>query len=515
MDLKNLLLSVAAIAATPLFAATYYVTPEGDGSKDGSSWENAFDTEAFREQALKNTDGDVYNLAAGIYEPSKCIAVKKGTYAIINGAIGSERSVLDGSKIESQATNKLVLESLIKIQTVTAHGNETKPAEINNIDFKSVSTNIETDPGDDSDASYGTGGSGALFVYNSGYVTINSCNFYDNKAAGKLGGAAAHLRSSTVTFKNCQFSGNSAVSRGGAVRMSSNNNKKGYTTFSNCVFNKNTVSENFGIIFQSHGVELNLINCTVVENKSDGTENAAAVLSNGKSSNPNQVTVVNSTIAGNTPSQIGFNGKDANLRMVNSVIVGAEGTEAFNFNASEDFANVVSGGYNYAGPVAVGNFWKDTDTHGEAYNYASIYGTNTLNADNRLMPATYVAGASGEQVKTATAEWGLPTEWNLATDAAGTTRETGMTPGANAYTQAQIDGGNVGVISTIEDADAPKLVKAGNGVYTIEGATEGVTVYTVNGATVAASSNNTVDLSAFANGLYILKSGNAIFKVIK
>ena len=132
------------------------------------------------------------------------------------------------------------------------------------------------------------------------------------------------------------------------------------------------------------------------------------------------------------------------------------------------------------------------------------------------MPVKYVAGASGEQVTSATADWGLPTGLSLATDAAGNTRDAGMTPGANSYTEQQIKDFTTGVISIIDDAaNAPRLVKVANSVYTVEGATEGITVYTVNGATVAATSGNTIDLSSFANGLYIIKSGNAIFKVMK
>lgn len=505
MNFRNLLLSVAAIAATPLFAATYYVTPEGAGSKDGSSWENAFDTEAFREKAANNENGDIYNFAGGVYSPSATIILKKETGAILNGNADGERTIFTGDKNGNNVPENGDASRLIRFEAVTADKDQTKPIEINNIDFTCVYTST-------TDASQTVG---ALMIENSGNVKVNKCNFYNNLANGTQGGAPCHLNRSTVKFTDCIFHNNRAKNRGAAIRLKSNEQGKGFTTFENCVFKNNTIDENLGIIFIAHSTEVNIINCTITDNKSNGTVNAATIFSNPKNANyANQLTIVNSTIAGNTPSQIGFNGKGANLRMVNSVIVGAEGTNAFDFNASEDFANVISGGYNYAGPVAVGEFWQDTDTHGEAYNYASIYGTKTLNADNQLVPATYVAGASGEQVKTATAEWGLPAEWNLATDAAGTTRETGMTPGANAYTQAQIDGGNVGVISTIDDA-ALKLVKAGNGVYTIEGTTEGITVYTVNGATVAASSNNIVDLSAFANGLYILKSGNAIFKVIK
>ncbi len=91
-----------------------------------------------------------------------------------------------------------------------------------------------------------------------------------------------------------------------------------------------------------------------------------------------------------------------------------------------------------------------------------------------------------------------------------------MMPGAYAITESEIPSLPTSVITTVEEtADALSLVKTGNGIYTVKGATEGISVYTVNGAAVAATSEDTIDISSFANGLYIIKTGNAIFKVIK
>ena len=51
---------MTAMASMPAFAATYYVTPDGAGTKDGSSWENAFGVAEFRTKASTNVNGDVY-----------------------------------------------------------------------------------------------------------------------------------------------------------------------------------------------------------------------------------------------------------------------------------------------------------------------------------------------------------------------------------------------------------------------------------------------------------------------
>lgn len=525
MRLRNLLLSFTAVTAAPLFAATYYVTPEGAGTKDGSSWENAFDVEGFREQALKNVDGNVYELAAGTYKPSACIIFKKATFATVNGSTEG-RTILSGDINNDGYASDGDLQRLMRFQTNTTTGDETRPVVINNIDFTNVYTNIKDDPTNDT-GDAGVPGVGALYINNSGFVTVTNCNFYGNWAQGEKGGPAAQCHRSTVKFTNCVFRDNSANYRGGAVRLRADG-IKGITTFDGCVFKNNTNYHDFGgAIFMAHGISLNIVNTTFTGNKA---ASGAAIYSN-RVNYPGALRIINSTIAGNTVTGENPDGQitttqSANMSIVNSVIVSNDEKTAdiyFNDVPSEKEFSFVSGGYNYIGNVndAVAEpaktiTWLDTDSHGKDCTYASIFGENKINDKNVINPVKYFAGASGEQIETAVAAWGLPEGLNLTTDASGKTRVTGMTPGADSFTEAEIKDFTTGIITTLDDtADAPRLVKVAKNVYTIEGASEGIMVYTVNGSTVAMTSGNTVDLNSFANGLYIIKSGNSVFKVIK
>lgn len=525
MNLRNLLLSFTAVTAAPLFAATYYVTPEGAGTKDGSSWENAFDVEGFREQALKNVDGNVYELAAGTYKPSACIIFKKATFATVNGSTEG-RTILSGDINNDGYASDGDLQRLMRFQTNTTTGDETRPVVINNIDFTNVYTNIKDDPTNDT-GDAGVPGVGALYINNSGFVTVTNCNFYGNWAQGEKGGPAAQCHRSTVKFTNCVFRDNSANYRGGAVRLRADG-IKGITTFDGCVFKNNTNYHDFGgAIFMAHGISLNIVNTTFTGNKA---ASGAAIYSN-RVNYPGALRIINSTIAGNTVTGENPDGQitttqSANMSIVNSVIVSNDEKTAdiyFNDVPSDKEFSFVSGGYNYIGNVndAVAEpaktiTWLDTDSHGKDCTYASIFGENKINDKNVINPVKYFAGASGEQIETAVAAWGLPEGLNLTTDASGKTRVTGMTPGADSFTEAEIKDFTTGIITTLDDtADAPRLVKVAKNVYTIEGASEGIMVYTVNGSTVAMTSGNTVDLNSFANGLYIIKSGNSVFKVIK
>lgn len=223
MEMKNLLLSLALMAGMTASAApVFYVSPEGAGTKDGSSAENALDLAGFVTQAAANEDGTTYNLAGGKYSLTKTVVFKKSTSATVNGSAEGNRTVFSGDVNGDGTANEGDLKCLMRFETVTV--DNSKKFVVNNIDFTGASTAIENDA--TNDGTTGIDGDGALYFFNSGDVTVENCNFYNNVAGKKLGGPAAQCVSSTTRFINCSFYDNNATSRGGAVRLRSNSTKK-------------------------------------------------------------------------------------------------------------------------------------------------------------------------------------------------------------------------------------------------------------------------------------------------
>lgn len=519
MNLKSLLLTLSAISTLPGFAADYYVTPEGAGAKDGSSWDNAFGVEEFRTQAAANANGDIYHLAGGLYKPSATVIFKVGTGATLIGNTDGERTVFSGDKNGNNNPDNGDANRLMRFQANTVDGNSANRIVISDVDFTCVYTNTNTD----SDSM------GALMIDNSGDVEVNDCRFYGNWAQGNQGGPAAHLFRSTVRFNGCTFNDNNANYRGGAVRLRSDGANKGITTFYNCTFKFNTNYHNIGgAIFLAHGKELNIINSTLYGNKAQ-TE-GAAIYANGKDDKfACRVNIVNSTIAGNVITGTSRDGQvtstqAANIAIANSVIVSsnAETTADFYFegNAEDAKFSFLSGGYNYAGTILDGVAepaktiaWADTDNHGDDCTHAAIFADNTLDSDNTVKPANFHAGATGAQVAEATASWGLPSDLDLAVDRLGNTRTSDMTPGA--YAAAKPDT-TTGIADITSDTPAASLTALGGHLYVISGTDSPAAVYDICGHNVLnAAPSATIDLSHMAAGVYIIKAGNTIFKVKK
>lgn len=260
-------------------------------------------------------------------------------------------------------------------------------------------------------------------LQNCSKTTVENCSFYGNKAEGTLGGVAFNLYGSAkVTLKNCKIYDNDVVARA-AVYMHSDSPARGTTIFEDCLFNNNTSTDLGAALFVQHAVQVVVNGCTFVDNNCTGASARGSVIYangsaniNDKSSYADKIYFINSTLAENInegDAQI-FMADNGHLWMINNVVVSkaearAEATPAIKFN-NVSKATLVSGGYNYVGTTTnvPDNSWDSTDQTDK--DYASIFGTNTLNSNTGLIkPKTYVQGASSAQINAAVAEWSLPT----------------------------------------------------------------------------------------------------------
>lgn len=464
MKIKSLLIAGSIAAAMTANAATFYVSPEGAGIKDGSSFDNAFDVEAFTARAAANENGDVYYFAGGSYFIPTTVVFQVATGATLYGNTEGQRTVFTGDANGNNNPESGDSGRLVRFQANTVDGNSANAILIKDIDFTCVFTNT-----DDS-----SNNAGALAIDNSGDVTVENCNFYNNWAEGTQGGPAAYLYRSTVKFLNCIFSNNKANYRGGAIRINSNANTKGVITFENCVIKNNRSFHDLGgAIFAGNFKSISIINSTVCGNEAM-TGRGGAIYFNGYASGssgyPRLLQIINSTIAGNTTGTAENDGQiattqSAHIFIANSVIPTADAVAsiAFTGDAAADPAMVVSGGFNYIGSIASSLedapeiSWEPTDTYGEACTYASFFAENTLNQDNAVIPGVFVLGATGEQVAAAISvasaeeenEWNFPAGANFAIDQLYNERTGEKTPGAVAMTAEEIEDINTNVVELV------------------------------------------------------------------
>lgn len=515
MKFKTLLCAMSIATAMTAGGATYYVSPEGAGSKDGSSVDNAFDIETFTAQAAANVNGDKYYFAGGSYYIPTTVIFQVATGAYLYGNEDGERTVFTGDANGNNNPEDGDSGRLIRFQANTVDGNDANYIEINNIDFTCVFTNT-----DDS-----SNNSGALAIDNSGDVVVNNCNFYNNWAEGTQGGPAAYLYRSTVKFVGCIFSNNKANYRGGAIRINSNANTKGVITFEDCVIKNNISYHDLGgAIFAGNFKSLSIVNSTIYGNEAK-TGRGGAIYFNGYASGssgyPRLLQVINSTIANNTTGETEGDGQiattqSAHIYIANSVIPSTQAVSSIYFSgdAQTDAALVKSGGYNYIGSVtgyledAPEIEWQETDNYGETCSYANFFGENTLNAENVVIPASYCLGATGTQIMAAITEaseeegneWNFPADVDYYLDQLDNERTGEKTMGAVAMTDEEIKIANA-------PEDGPET-----GMVINQTETDIVTIYNLQGIAVR---KNIVAAEAMINlpsGIYIINGKKYIAK---
>lgn len=411
------LMLAGVLCASASFATDYYVSVDGSGEKSGSSWENAIAfTEMYSNINTKYKNGDVFYFQGGTYYvPAKVPTVSNG-YSFIGATTGTP-TVFSGDVNGDGVATEGDASTLLFIQLATKNGDTSKHFVLKNITFTGAYVNQTK--------------TSALRVDNSGWVDVQNCIFDKNISVyskdNNHGGPACLLERSTVNFTDCKFINNESIGRGGAIKLTSDGATKGYTTLNRCLVSGNKASSLGSAIFFNHGQELNIINSVITENVSGTEGEVGAIFSIGADSNyARQITLINSTVAGNMGGAQVLGRKDAVIRIANSIIVGDGTTPAISLQDKPK--QVLSNGYNIIGMYKVGtaptSAWKTSDFVSDDNTLSSIFGNNAVT--NGPVAAPY--GATQVQMEAIAKDWSLGQ--NLKQDINGVSRGDIAVPGA-------------------------------------------------------------------------------------
>lgn len=404
------------LCASASFATDHYVSVEGSGEKDGSSWENAI---AFTEMCGKINEyenGDVFYFQGGTYYvPTKVPTVSKG-YSFIGATTGTP-TVFSGDVNGDGVATEGDASTLLFIQLATRNGDTTKHFILQNITFTGAYVNQAR--------------TSALRVDNSGWVDVQNCIFDKNISVyskdNNYGGPACLLERSTVNFTDCKFVNNESKGRGGAIKLTSDTQAKGYTNLLRCLVSGNKASSLGSAIFFNHGQELNIINSVITENVSGTEGEIGAIFSIGADNNyARQITIINSTVAGNIGGAQILGRKDAAIRIANSIMVG-DGT-APAILLQDTPKSFVSNGYNIIGMYSIGtastSAWMTSDFVSDDNTLSSIFGSNAVTDG----PVAAPYGATQVQMEAIAKGWSLGQD--LKQDINGVSRGDIAVPGA-------------------------------------------------------------------------------------
>lgn len=469
MKLKKFYL-IAALMAAPAasFATDYFVTPDGKGTQDGLSWDNAMSLDAFREKVGDaSTDIHTYYFAGGTYVVDEPLKILKKGCTLIGGFAAdltgtfhdtptypsAVQTVFTGDVNRDGIANAGDAQCIISVKTDTKNGDDSKKVVLKGLEL--ICAYSQASPGDNATAR------GALHLDNCGYVEVDNCRFYDNVAeepaegnAKQVGGMALTSHRSLSVFNDCEFTDNKSTSRGGAIRLTAEGADKGKTTFNRCLIARNTIKNDLGsAICMQHGTYLQIVNSTVTDNV--GADGEAAVYATGADNTyPRSVYIVNSTVAGNEGGPQVKMTDNANLYVANSIVVSEGDAPAFSVTSVKEF---VSGGMNIVGSDAAGTLtWGNTDDAKAENTYAAIFGSNELGDNGVIKPLATTGKYTAAALAEAIAGWGI--EADVTVDQTGEPRADGSTPGAYAKTTP----------SGIQGVEA--VEEAGDGAYyTLQG----------------------------------------------
>ncbi|MBR1706074.1 MAG: fimbrillin family protein [Bacteroidales bacterium] len=324
----------------------YFVSLYGDGDMDGSTWENALDLGAFRDLMNDNTDLSrvTFYVAEGKYlmgdAPGYGLAIAKSV-GLVKGGFSRLSTGDDISKCHPEAYptvfsgdvngNGTADEgdcTLIKVTSGTCT--------FENITFQGGYINETYMNADKAQAAgIAINGNAASCIFNA-----VRCRFEDIRStvttATYAGGAAIRINGGQARVRDCSFTGNAGVSRGGAVRLC---DKNSILLCDRCYFGGNTLSDVWGTGLQLSYGHLCMNNCTVYDNTGNG----------GQVNGGGSFFIASSTIVGNDGDRNNCvvrleTSAGDQAYFINNLIFSLGTSASFVKNKSND--QIVSKGYN-------------------------------------------------------------------------------------------------------------------------------------------------------------------------
>ena len=391
-------LAVLCLAA-PGTAATWYVTQDGAGNEDGSSWANAGKN---LKDVMEATDaGDEIWVVAGTYSPGSnktdTFLLKKGV-KVYGGFAGTETDLDQRNWVDNKTT---LHGGGVNYHVVTGEPGADNGARLDGFTVTGGSAN-GSDPDKAAERSGGgmynnnssptvanctfsgntAGDGGGMFNGNSSPM-VENCDFSGNTVKYEGGGMENNNSSpmvvnctfsgntaaygggmfnnnSSPTVESCDFSGNTAEYEGGGMR----NHKKSRPTVANCTFSVNTAAYGGGMY--NANSSLTVANCVFSGNTTDSgggmfndnssptvescdfsgnTANTGGGMFNGNSSSP---IVVNCTFSGNSARFYDGGGMENNNSspiLVNCTFSGNTATKSgggmYNYDSSPTVVNTI------------------------------------------------------------------------------------------------------------------------------------------------------------------------------
>ena len=337
--MKELHFTLLSLWVGSLFAITvaqtnYYVKPVASGEGTGLSWENASTLNA----ALSvSVSGDVIHLAAGKYTPSALIT--SGTDDLdMTFEIKNNISLIGGYPANPMAAdlpskeNETFLDGEIAagynayhVVTITAAAEEGKKVSMSNISIKGGKPASSGTALTINGLSYVRTSGGAitiggaalelnncrifdnsghncpgLYAFSNSKVVVDECVFENNIGGGN--GASMWIDASTIDVFNSNFIGNKNAGVG-AIQIITNAKANFYNStiaYNVSGYNNTTNSRNGSGIYIRNGSMVQVVNCTIYGNESNGNGAGIALHSSNLTTYPlTSVNVINSTIANN------------------------------------------------------------------------------------------------------------------------------------------------------------------------------------------------------------------------